>query len=44
MRTLTYFESDPALKPQMIEMVDIDNDDRINYSEFVKLFTEHIDM
>ena len=29
---------------EMIEMVDIDNDDRINYSEFVKLFTEHIDM
>lgn len=29
---------------EMIDMVDIDNDDRINYSEFVKLFTEHIDM
>ena len=29
---------------EMIEMVDIENDDRINYSEFVKLFTEHIDM
>ena len=29
---------------EMINMVDIDSDDRVNYSEFVKLFTEHVDM
>ena len=29
---------------EMIAMVDIDNDDRINYSEFVQLFTQHMDM
>ena len=29
---------------EMIDLVDIDNDDRIKYSEFVKLFTEHIDL
>ena len=29
---------------EMIDLVDIDNDDRVRYSEFVKLFTEHIDM
>ena len=29
---------------EMINMVDIDNDDRVKYSEFVKLFTEHVDM
>ena len=29
---------------EMIEMVDIDNDDRIKYSEFVILFTQHVDL
>ena len=29
---------------EMIDMVDIDNDDKINYSEFVQLFTQHVDM
>ena len=29
---------------EMIDLVDIDNDDRIKYSEFVELFTKHIDL